>query len=249
MRKSLALIALAAMIMLMAGPDRAAADDGDNPAIANSLATLLRSARSVISGHQSLINNADIGDKGLSGGRILKEALERYRKSTGTDPLTLDADGRHGRLIRAQMKAVSSVVDAYQSTINEKGIGLKGFTPAVFARLVNERFGLLVGDEARIKVTAPPMLVRNRKARPDAWEAEIIKTKFSDPGWRKGRAFSARMQAGGRPAFRMLLPEYYGKSCLSCHGLPKGEIDVTGYPKEGASEGQLGGVISIVLYH
>jgi hypothetical protein len=43
------------------------------------------------------------------------------------------------------------------------------------------------------------------------------------------------------------VPEYYVASCLSCHGTPKGEIDVTGYPKEGAALGDLGGVISIKL--
>ena len=46
----------------------------------------------------------------------------------------------------------------------------------------------------------------------------------------------------------MMTPDYYPASCLSCHGSPKGETDITGYPKEGAKEGDLGGVISIVLY-
>ena len=36
--------------------------------------------------------------------------------------------------------------------------------------------------------------------------------------------------------------------CLTCHGEPKGEIDVTGYPKEGGKLGDLGGVISITLF-
>ena len=39
-----------------------------------------------------------------------------------------------------------------------------------------------------------------------------------------------------------------GSTCLACHGSPKGEIDITGYPKEGANEGDLGGVISITQY-
>ena len=55
-------------------------------------------------------------------------------------------------------------------------------------------------------------------------------------------------EVDGRPAFRMLLPEYYTDSCLTCHGEPKGEIDVTGYPKEGGKAGDLGGAISIVLF-
>jgi hypothetical protein len=45
------------------------------------------------------------------------------------------------------------------------------------------------------------------------------------------------------------VPEYYAASCLGCHGNPKGTVDMTGYPMEGASLGDLGGVISIKLAH
>ena len=46
----------------------------------------------------------------------------------------------------------------------------------------------------------------------------------------------------------MLVPEYYTAGCLSCHGEPQGEIDVTGSPQEGGKLGDLGGVISITLF-
>ena len=46
-----------------------------------------------------------------------------------------------------------------------------------------------------------------------------------------------------------MVPEYYAASCLACHGEPKGSRDITGYPREGAHEGDLGGVISITLLH
>ena len=46
-----------------------------------------------------------------------------------------------------------------------------------------------------------------------------------------------------------MVPEYYVGSCLVCHGSPKGEMDVTGYPKEGGKVGDLGAAISITLYH
>ncbi len=47
---------------------------------------------------------------------------------------------------------------------------------------------------------------------------------------------------------RVAVPEYYSQSCLSCHGAPQGELDITGYPREGAAAlGDLGGVISIQL--
>ena len=46
---------------------------------------------------------------------------------------------------------------------------------------------------------------------------------------------------------RILLPLYYTKSCLSCHGEPKGERDTSGYPKEGEKEDQLEGAISVIV--
>jgi hypothetical protein len=36
---------------------------------------------------------------------------------------------------------------------------------------------------------------------------------------------------------------------FSGHGGPQGETDTTGHPKEGAAENDLGGVISVTLFH
>jgi hypothetical protein len=147
------------------------------------------------------------------------------------------------------MEAIAEVLDANQDTLNKQGLGFKGFIPSTFGRLVNEAFSRRASSEAEVKVTAPPDLIRNRKARPDPWEMDVINTKFLSAGWPKGKDFSATAESKGRPAFRMAVPEYYAASCLSCHGGPKGDIDVTNYPKEGRAEGDLGGVISISLYH
>ena len=75
-----------------------------------------------------------------------------------------------GPLFQAQMAAIEEVMDEAQESINQPGVGFKGFVPAIFARMVNERFKEKVGDRAEIKVTAPAVLVRNRMARPDDWE-------------------------------------------------------------------------------
>ena len=228
----------------------AVATTGDNDlAIAQSLAEMLRDARTVISEKQGLINDPNLGDKHLTGEAVLNQAVELYTKATGVDPRKTDVSTRQARLLRAMMAAIVEVVDDNQATINEKGTGFKGFIPAAFARLVDEAFERLAKGEADVKVTAPSELVRNRKARPDAWEADIIKTKLLDPAWPTGQPYSAIAEADGRPAFRLMVPEYYGESCLTCHGTPKGEMDITGYPKEGGKLNDLGAVISITLYH
>lgn len=218
-------------------------------AIAQSLAEMLRDARTVISDQQDLINNPQLGDKDLTGKVVLDQAIARYSKNTGVDPRKLDPASREGRLLRAMMAAIVEVVDDNQATINEKGTGFKGFIPAVFARLVAESFDHLAKGEAEVKVTAPLELVRNRKARPDAWESKIIEKHLLDPAWPAGQPYSATVETNGRPAFRDMVPEYYVQSCLACHGSPKGEMDITGYPKEGGKLNDLGAVISITLYH
>ena len=216
--------------------------------VAAGLAELLRSARGVISVNQELINDPTLGDKGLTGEGVLTKALERYQKATGEDLSSIDPSSRYGRAVSALETAIVEVTNEHQSTINMPGVGFKGFIPAVFARLVNERFDTLMGGEATMKVTAPKDLVRNRKSRPDAWEADVIETKLLSADWPTGEPFMDSATVGGRETFRFLVPEYYQDSCLSCHGQPEGELDITGYPKEGGEEGALGGVISVTLF-
>jgi hypothetical protein len=216
--------------------------------IARSLAIMLQAGRSVISRNQELINNANIGDKGLTAETVLSESLRIYQKNTGIDPRSLGATSRHGRLLRLMTESIAEVMNNNQKTINAPGIAFKGLIPATFARLVTEEFGKRATGEAEIKVTAPPDLVRNRKSRPDDWELRVIAERFSLPTWPQGKTYAEVSENKDRLAFRVATPEYYEESCMRCHGGPKGEVDLTGYPKEGAKAGDLGGVISITLF-
>ena len=229
-------------------PSARAADDAEDVAMASRLAEMLRAGRAIVSNYQTLINDPTIGDKGLDSTRFVNEVVALYTERMGSEPLSGDLSERDRRLVEAQLDAMREVLDEHQADLNRKGIGFKGFVPAIFARLLNEKFAARASNEARVRVTAPEQLVRNRKSLPDAWEVKIIQSVFSDPKRAKGEAYKEVTNVDGRPAFRMLLPEYYTASCLTCHGEPKGEIDVTGYPKEGGKAGDLGGAISIVLF-
>jgi hypothetical protein len=220
----------------------------DDAQIAKSLATMLRASRTVISKNQDRINDPNTGNKGIDGKMVLAEASAIYQQATETIPASIDPTSVHGRLIRMQMDSIAEVMDVHQETLNRKGVGFKGFIPAVFGRLVNEAFGRRAVGIAEIKVTAPPQLIRNPKVQPDEWELDVIQTRLMAASWPKDQSFAAVAATKGVQAQRTLIPEYYGRSCLACHGSPKGEIDITGFPKEGASEGDLGGIISITLY-
>jgi len=216
-------------------------------AIADSLAAMLRAGRAVISNSAAHINDPTVGDKGLDGQSVLAQAVVLDRQATGVDPLTIDPTTRPGRLLRDEMDAIVEVMDTNAASINTKGIGFKGFIPAVFGRLVSEAFSRRAAGEAEMKVTAPPNLVRNRRALPDPWESAAIADHFTAKDWPKGEPFAAVVEQGNHPVSRIAVPEYYSQSCLSCHGAPRGSTDITGYPREGAALGDLGGVISFKL--
>ncbi len=243
------IILVVSLAMLAAAPIAGAVgDETEDIATGEQLAALLRAGRTVVSSNQSLINDPAIGDKNFDGARLIRDAEEIYAGQNGETPIAGAATERDRRLLAAQLEAMRRTVDDHKDDINTPGVGFKGFIPAVFARITNEKFAAAVGDEARVRVTAPLDLVRNRKAKPDAWERAVLETKFSDPNWPKGEAYTELAEVDGRPAFRMLLPEYYRESCLSCHGEPKGETDITGYPMEGGKAGELAGAISITLF-
>ena len=228
-------------------PALAEAVSTEDRQIADSLAAMLQAGRTVISGEQDRINDPKLGPKGLDGATVLARASDIYQHVTGIDPRTVNTTTRPGRLLNEEMQAIREVMDANVASLDAPGVGFKGFIPAVFSRLVSEAFSLRAKGEAEMRVTAPMELVRNRKSRPDAWETAQIQNRFLVPGWPVGQSFEEQVEVNGRPVFRMAVPEYYTSSCLSCHGGPRGQMDLTGYPREGASLNDLGGVISIKL--
>lgn len=244
---ALGVLLCGALSVMIYGPAFSQAPD-DEADIAKSLAAMLRAGRTVISDQQDRINDPSLGPKNLDGKRVLAESIRIYQQSTNVDPMTIDPKTRHGKLIRMLMDSITEVIEVHQQTLNRQGVGFKGFIPSLFARLVNEAFGRRATGMAEIKVTAPLVLIRNGRARPDEWETTVISDRLLAAGWQKNQSYAALTQRKGKTAYRTAVPEYYGSTCLTCHGSPKGEFDITGFPKDGASEGDLGGVISITLY-
>ena len=217
----------------------------DDEQLSKELTTLFRSGRKVISDNQAMINDASKGDKGLSSTNVLNTTKSNFKAATGSE-LTMGGDGAKAK--EAMLKAIREVMDDAQTLINEQGKGFKGFLPAVFARRVAEKFSTTMAGQMKIKLTAPKELLRNRANRADEWENNIIESKFKIASYEKGKAFAENGTVDGKPAYRYILPEYYGESCLSCHGEPKGETDITGGKKEGYKLGDLGGAVSFVLF-
>jgi general secretion pathway protein A len=92
-----------------------------------------------------------------------------------------------------------------------------------------------------LKQTAPDGLLRNPSNKADTYERGMM-ARF-ETGEKAPPEGIVSEQDG--KLLRVLLPLYYDKPCLHCHGEPKGERDISGYAKEGGKEGQMAGLISV----
>lgn len=209
------------------------------------LAILLDSGRVTIAANQSLINDPEKGPKGFTGDVFERQLFATFQARTGIDLTHLDqapvpavAKPLVARLIEESKKTI----DSYQPAINVPGLKYKGLIPATFGTETATRFQSWSG--VYMKQTAPTGLVRNPKNKPDEFEtAALEKLQHSSSIGADG----ILSQTIGDTSVRVLLPLFYAKPCLGCHGEPKGERDISGYPREGKKEGELGGAISIKL--
>jgi hypothetical protein len=228
-------------IIAWAGPIEEASETG------RLLAILLDAGRSTIAKNQDLINDASKADKGYTSQVFQRQVAEDFQRRTGVALTNLEEakiPEMAKPLLARLMEEAKKTIDTYQSVINVSGFAYKGLIPATFGTETATRFQSWSG--IYMKQTAPPHLVRNPKNKPDDYESAVFSrfaTSNSDQA--PDKVFSEVTDDG--KYVRVLLPLFYQKACLSCHGEPKGQRDISGYPREGAREGELGGAISVKI--
>jgi uncharacterized protein DUF3365 len=211
------------------------------------LAILLDSGRVTIGRNQALLNDPSKADKGFTPEVFAAQMIADFKQRTGHDL----GDLPHAQVPEAARPLLQQLVEeskktvaSYQPVLNMPGVMYKGLIPATFGTETSVRFQKWSG--MYMKQTAPERFLRNPKNKPDAFEAAQMQ-KMSSPEFSRDGSHVISAIADDGISVRVLLPLFYEKSCLSCHGDPKGERDITGYPREGAHEGELGGVISVKL--
>ena len=210
------------------------------------LAILFDSGRLVVSMNQDLINDASKGDKGFTPAVFEKQVLTVFERRTGidlsnsSDKLPAMARPLLDRLLEESKKTIAS----YQTPINIAGISYKGLIPATFGTETAKRFQSWSG--IYLRQIAPEKYLRNSKNKPDQYEADVLKA-LAEYASASGELQPKWEITDGGHTLRLMLPLYYSKACLDCHGEPKGQRDISGYPREGAKEGELAGAISVKL--
>ncbi|HLZ33234.1 MAG TPA: DUF3365 domain-containing protein [Nitrospira sp.] len=247
--RRMASLSLVVIPILLSSPlsPAVAEKESDVRESARLLAVLLDSGRVAIGRNQDLINDPDKGDKGFTPDVFAQQTIALFKERTGHDLTNLAAaqvPEIAKPLLERLLEESKKTVATYQTVINMQGMNYKGLIPATFGTETGARFQAWSG--VYLKQTAPEPLVRNPRNKPDAFESASMQ-KMADSSFpRDGEQVMSEMVEEGKN-MRVLLPLFYGKACLICHGSPKGERDMTGYPREGAKEGELGGVISVIL--
>ncbi|GJL54550.1 MAG: histidine kinase [Nitrospirales bacterium] len=210
------------------------------------LAKLLDAGRMIIGHNQAVINDPNRGDKGFTPDVFEAQVIALFQKETGVDLGHLQSAKvpAHAKPLLVRLLNVSKeTVASYQTVINIPGVKYKGLIPATFGTEAAKRFRNW--SNIYLKQTAPDHFLRNPENKADGYEAEVMKGFAESPTHDRQAIYSTTVAEEG--SVRVLMPLYYEKSCLSCHGGPKGEKDISGYKKEGGHEGELAGAISVKL--
>lgn len=145
------------------------------------------------------------------------------------------------RLLSQQMAASWNYVDSVQDSINYNSDGRYDFK-GVYCSVAGKSIALRFTQKTDCIIRYTRENPRTGSDAPDSFEAEAL------AAFKKGE--TERYEIGeyeGEQVFRYAsaIPIVYG--CLQCHGTPEGELDETGYPKEGMQIGDIAGAVSIII--
>ena len=208
---------------------------------AQHLATLLNVGRLIVDRNQTLINDPRKGDKGFTPEVFEQQVLDEFIRQTNIDlkhlPSHLPSLAKE--LLPILLQSSKEVVADAQFVINQRGIGYKNFIPATFGSQAARKFS----NRSQVKIKQTTLKPRNLKNTPDAYEENVLKRLATQPASNT----PITEWIDNEKTLRALTPIYYSHDCLACHGSPRGILDISGYPREGAQEGDLAGAISIQI--
>ncbi|MDO5043238.1 MAG: DUF3365 domain-containing protein [Slackia sp.] len=147
------------------------------------------------------------------------------------------------RVLVDEMNAVWDFIALNQDRIDHTSDGTyeyKGLHCAIVGKSVAALFSLDSEYSMRFTKIDP----RNIANAPDATETAALEMFAADPELHEYYEFSTR---GNERVFRYISAMKVTEQCMECHGGPAGEMDVTGYPKEGWELGDLAGATSVTI--
>ncbi len=149
-------------------------------------------------------------------------------------------------MLALQLEIIREYVAEKQDVINtdpETGnVTFKHLNPAKVGAAISKRVSL--STDYIIKQTS--LNYRNPENAPDEYEIKMLKQLQTKDN--KDAVWGEDYDKEGKKIIRYMIPLYVKEDCLQCHGMPayEGELDITGYKKEGYKLGDLRGAISVI---
>ena len=236
----LKIVRLCALILPLLSPQIGWTQDmpKDMEQTAQLLTTFLNAGRLVVDRHQSVINDPGKGHKGFTPEVFEQLVCDEFFQQTRIDVRhpSSSLPSLAKELLAALLVAGKEVVGDAQFVINQRGIGYKNFIPATFGSQAARKFS----NRSHVTIKQTTLNPRNLKNTPDAYEEAVLKRLASQ----SASTDPVVEWVDGGQVLRTMMPIYYSEDCLACHGDPKGILDISGYPREGARAGELAGAIS-----
>ena len=149
------------------------------------------------------------------------------------------------RVLVTEMDAVWEFVSINQDTINhtlEGDYEYKGLHCAIAGKSVAAFFSQNSDYTIRFTNIEP----RNIHNAPDEYEAAALE-QFARGADSADTAYYGFADHDGEQVFRYVSAMKVTEYCTECHGQPEGELDPTGYEKEGWHTGDLAGAVSVIV--
>lgn len=148
-----------------------------------------------------------------------------------------------GEVLTQQIESTWEFLTINQNRINYSANGdfdFKGLNCSTSGMSISVIFSEKNGYKIRFVNTSP----RNPLNEPDPFEQRVLQEFANDTTI---SSYWELVKDEDKRFFRYVTPMRIDDSCLDCHGEPVGEIDISGYPKEGKKLGDLAGGISITM--
>ncbi|HHX73741.1 MAG TPA: DUF3365 domain-containing protein [Firmicutes bacterium] len=155
----------------------------------------------------------------------------------------LDKLHTQAEVITEQFIAVRSYIASQQDWINYNSEGNFEFKHLNPAR-VGKGVGDILAERTDYSIKQTRLQVRNPENAPDGFERDALLQFADDPTL--VHVYSTA-ELNGEPVYRHIVPLFAEENCLDCHGMPAGDSDVAGFPKEGFQVGDLAGAISVTI--
>ncbi|WP_251230950.1 c-type heme family protein [Adlercreutzia aquisgranensis] len=148
-----------------------------------------------------------------------------------------------GQVLAQQMDAVWGFMASNQDRLEQISYTDKGVYQGLHCAIVGRSIGQLFTSQSTYSTKFVNFNPRNPADEPDAFESAALNAFFEHDAVE----FYQITEQDGEEVFRYVAPMRIEQNCLECHGEPAGELDVTGFAKEGWKLGDVGGAISIVM--